>query len=297
MRKFVLLGMIVLGCLAESFGQARKDGGAVYRCYQHVERDLLDSLKRAGTPFKGIAALRRETAAVEENARVGVTLRRPGRRRMDGTEIAAERRESVLLVAKYLRATTRPEQVITWASAVVLSEDGVCVTNYHVLRELIDPTARLDMRDSVLFAASESGRVYPIRRVLSYNRAADLAFFEVDTRGDRLRAMPLGGDLEQGSGVWALTNPIGYPWTLTGGMVSRTVREEAGNPFSDRLEITADFAKGSSGGAILDGRGNLAAIVSRISPIYYVDYPPANLQMNVKLVVPVSVIRRLLEER
>ena len=241
--------------------------------------------------------MRRETAALEENARVAVTLRRPGRRRMVGREIAAERRGSVLLVAKYLRATTRPEQVITWASAVALSEDGLCVTNYHVLRELIDTTARLDMRDSVLFAASESGRVYPIKRIVSYNRSADVALFEVDTRGGQLRPMPVGEDLAAGEEVYALTNPIGFPWTLTGGIVSRAVREEEGNPFSDRLEITADFAKGSSGGAILDARGNLAAIVSRISPIYYVDYPPTNLQMNVKLVVPVSVIRRLLDER
>lgn len=43
MRKIVLLGMIVLGCLAEGFGQAGEEAGAVYRCWQHVERDLLDS--------------------------------------------------------------------------------------------------------------------------------------------------------------------------------------------------------------------------------------------------------------
>ena len=108
--------------------------------------------------------------------------------------------------------------------------------------------------------------------------------------------MPVGEDLAVGNKVLTLTNPIGYPWTLTDGVVSRTVEEVEGNPFSRRLEITADFAKGSSGGAILDERGNLVAMVSRISPIYYVDYPPRDLQMNVKYVVPVSVLRLLLEE-
>ena len=186
--------------------------------------------------------------------------------------------------------------MLVWASAVVLSENGVCVTNYHVLRELIDTTVRLDVRDSLLFVSTWEGKVYLIKRVLSYSKAADVALFEVDTRGERLRPMPVGEDLAVGTKVLTLTNPIGYPWTLTDGVVSRTVEEVEGNPFSRRLEITADFAKGSSGGAILDERGNLVAMVSRISPIYYVDYPPRDLQMNVKYVVPVSVLRLLLEE-
>ena len=291
MKRIILSGMVFFACLSGVWGPAEERGDVVYRCYQRLESELLDSLKKAAFPFKGVTALKREAealkensrVAVEENARVGLTLRRPGRRRMDGAEIASERRESVLLVAKYLRATTRPEQVLTWASAVVLSENGVCVTNYHVLRELIDTTVRLDVRDSLLFVSTWEGKVYPIKRVLSYSKAADVALFEVDTRGERLRPMPVGEDLAVGNKVLTLTNPIGYPWTLTDGVASRTVEEVEGNPFSRRLEITADFAKGSSGGAILDERGNLVAMVSRISPIYYVDYPPRDLQMNVKL--------------
>ncbi len=296
MKRIMLSGIVFFACLSGVWGQAEERGDVVYRCYQRLESELLDSLKKAAFPFKGVTALKREAEALKENSRVAVELRRPGHRKMDGERLAEERRGGVLLLAKYLQATTRPEQVLTWASAVVLSENGVCVTNYHVLRELIDTTVRLDVRDSLLFVSTWEGKVYLIKRVLSYSKAADVALFEVDTRGERLRPMPVGEDLAVGNKVLTLTNPIGYPWTLTDGVVSRTVEEVEGNPFSRRLEITADFAKGSSGGAILDERGNLVAMVSRISPIYYVDYPPRDLQMNVKYVVPVSVLRLLLEE-
>lgn len=50
------------------------------------------------------------------------------------------------MMFKYLRPTTRPEAIEPWATAVVLSGDGVCVTNWHVFWQLIDTTARLDSR-------------------------------------------------------------------------------------------------------------------------------------------------------
>lgn len=287
----------LLFCLmAEGVTENRKDGKVVYRYHGNVEEVLLDSLKAAMPLFKGMATLKRETAGLRENMPVAAEPLRAGRKRLDGTEIAERRRESVLLMSKYLRQTTRPEEVSTWASAVVVTADGVCVTNYHVLRELIDTAATLNVRDSLLFASSESGRVYPIRRVLSYNRAADLAFFEIDTRGDELEPMPLGGDLPAGAEVWTLTNPCGYPWSVTSGVVSRAESSDPADPFARRLEITADFAKGSSGGPILDGRGNMVAMVSCIRSVYYQDYPPRDLQLNVKVTVPASVIRMLLEE-
>ena len=118
--------------------------------------------------------------------------------------------------------------------------------------------------------------------------------FLIDTRGDKLIPIPLGMDLPVGSVVYALTNPLGFPWTMTSGIVSRAVIGDVENLFTSRLEITADFAKGSSGGPILDERGNMVALVSCIHSIYYQDYPPKNFQLNIKETIPASVIRLLL---
>ena len=289
------VGLILFLCGLQ-VGHAQN--GVIYRDYDRLGWTILDSLKRpeAASLFKGMNTLKRETRMVQEEALVDVVPHFSGKRKLKPGKMMTERRASVLMMFKYLRATTRPEAIEPWATAVVLSEDGVCVTNWHVFWQLIDPTARLDLRDSLLFVATEAGKIYSISSILSYSRSGDLAFFKIDTRGDRLVPMPIGGDLAVGENVHALTNPAGYPYVYTNGVVSRTFIKESGNPFANRVEITADFAKGSSGGPIMDDRGNMVAMVSCLHPIFYVDQPPTDRQMGIKECIPVSSIVRLMHQ-
>lgn len=289
------VGLILFLC---GLQVGRAQNGVIYRDYDRLGWTILDSLKRpeAASLFKGMNTLKRETRMVQEEALVDLVPHSAGKRKLKPGKMMPERRASVLMMFKYLRATTRPEAIEPWATAVVLSEDGVCVTNWHVFWQLIDPTARLDLRDSLLFVATEAGKIYSISSILSYSRSGDLAFFKIDTRGDRLVPMPMGGDLAVGENVHALTNPAGYPYVYTNGVVSRTFVKESGNPFANRVEITADFAKGSSGGPIMDDRGNMVAMVSCLHPIFYVDQPPTDRQMGIKECIPVSSIVRLMHQ-
>ena len=290
-----LLGVVLFGVLFGIKCQAQQESKVVYRDYTCQEADLLDSLKREGliASFKGINELKQQVLMVKENTPVNIKPCRERKRKMTPEEIIERSRESVLTVNKYLRAMTGPEMVTGWATAVVLSGDGVCVTNYHVFWELLDSKVKLNPRDSIMFVATENGQVYPITEVLSFNRAADMAFFKIDTRGDVLVPMPLGRDLPVGANVHLLSNPEGYPYAYTQGVVSRTITLNPADPFANRMEMTADFAKGSSGGPIMDDRGNMVAMVSCIRAIYYSQQPPYYLQMNVKLTVPVSSFKRL----
>ena len=290
----IVLFVILLG---GGKSQAQSKEVVVYRDYTRQEAALLDSLKREGVMslFKGINELKKQVLGVKESTPVNVKPRREERRKMAPEEIIKLRRESVLTVNKYLRAMAGPEMVTGWATAVVLSEDGICVTNYHVFWELLDAKVKLNPRDSIMFVATESGRVYPITEVLSFNRAADMAFFKIDTRDDVLVPMPLGRDLPVGANVHLLSNPEGYPYAYTQGVVSRTITLNPVDPFANRMEMTADFAKGSSGGPIMDDRGNMVAMVSCIRAIYYSQQPPYYLQMNVKLTIPVSSLRMLMQ--
>ena len=86
-----------------------------------------------------------------------------------------------------------------------------------------------------------------------------------------------------------------HPYAYTHGRVSRTIALNPGDPFSRRMEMTADFAKGSSGGPIMDDRGNMVSMVSSIRAIYFSNQPPYHLQMNVKLTIPVSSLRRVIK--
>lgn len=291
-----LLCILLLTVISGPFsGFAEKQKKVVYRDYTRRGEVLLDSLKKDGrlASFKGMHAMKREVAGVKANTPVHVECRKAGKKRLDPGKIIEQRRASVLTVNKFLRATTQPECVTEWATAVVLSEDGICVSNYHVFWELLDSTARLNARDSVMFVATEGGVVYPITEILSYSRTGDFAFFRIDTRGDALTPMPLGDDLPVGADVYLLSNPEGYLYTYTCGVVSRTITLDPNDPFANRMEMTANFAKGSSGGPIMDKRGNMVAMVSCIRAIYYSMQPPYYLQMNVKQTIPVSSFKRL----
>lgn len=266
-----------------------------YRNYSQRNAVILDSLKQAikMSAFRGIHTLKREFAEVQSDQPVNVKLYKARKRKLTPEEMVVKRRTSILTVNKYLRRTTQPEVVTDWATAVVLSEDGICVTNYHVFWQLLDSAVTLGVRDSLMFVATEAGKVYPITELLSCNKIGDFAFFKIDTRGDKLIPMPMGTDLSVGEDVHLLSNPEGYPYVYTNGIVTRTIAAEMGNPFGNRMEMSADFAKGSSGAPIMDNRGNMVGMVSCIRAIYYSTQPPYYLQMNVKMCVPVSVLKRV----
>lgn len=275
---------------------AQKGSKVIYRDYTRMEATLLDSLKREGlSRFTGMRGLRQQAQSVKEGTRLKVEPYRGAKRGMKPGEIIAGRRASVLTVNKYQGATTRPEAVVGWAAAVVLTPDGVCVSNYHVFLEMLEPGTRLNPADSVMFVATEEGKVYPITEILSFSKSGDMAIFKIDTRGDILTPMPLGDDLPAGCNVHVLSHPEGYPYAYTNGVVFRTVTLNPKDIFARRMEITADYAKGASGGPIMDDCGNMVAMVSSIRAIFYSNQPPYSQQMNVKLTIPVSSLRMLMQ--
>ncbi len=295
-RLFFVTMVVIVSGIIEARAQKREE--VVYRDYTQMEATLLDSLKRPEVMplFKGMRELKRQTTMqVKGNTPVNVVPRRVENKKLKPENIIEQRRKSVLTVNKYLGPTTQPDMVIGWATAVVLSEDGICVTNYHVFWELLDPKAQLNIRDSLIFVATEEGRVYPITEILSFNQAGDMAFFKIDTRGDVLIPMPLGNDLSAGRNVHVLSHPEGYPYAYTNGVVFRTITLNSEDPFARRMEITADYAKGSSGGPIMDDRGNMVSMVSSIRSIFYSNQPPYSQQMNVKLTIPVSSLKMLMQ--
>ena len=107
-----------------SGSQAQK---VVYRDYGRLGWTILDSLKRPGATslFKGMSTLKQECQTLAEGTPVDMKACPAGKRELKPGEIVEKRRESVLMMFKYLRATTRPEAIEPWATAVVLSEDGV----------------------------------------------------------------------------------------------------------------------------------------------------------------------------
>jgi serine protease Do len=193
-------------------------------------------------------------------------------------EIYSKRKNSVLIIGRYFYTAQSTGNYDTEFSgtAFAISADGVCVTNYHILKDVIQAEGKNTRRDSACFVQTVDKKVYFIKEILAYSRNNDLAIFKVDTHGDQLSPIPLGKPAEVGTPVYCLSHPGGYFYSFSKGIVARNIAIDPQNVAIQsnqngtkpiRMEITADYAVGSSGGPILDRAGNLIGIVISTSPI------------------------------
>ena len=291
---FCILG-IFLTTSSEIFAQDNRK--VVFTNYTQLRSDYLRLLKKDGgiSTFTSMSALKNVAQNLRENKKVHVELKYGKKRDIQPEEIIEKRKESVLIIWKYISATAQPEKLVQFATAIVLSEDGICASNNHVFTSMIERMYKLNPSDSLLFVSTNSGKLYPIKSILTYSVKGDLALFKLDTGNDKLVPFPIGQDLAAGAAVGVLAHPEGYPYFYSKGIVARNISTSSYDPFTNRTEITADYAKGSSGGAIFDDFGNLVAMVSSTRSIYYTDSPQANFQMTVKDAVPISSLLRVIQ--
>lgn len=172
------------------------------------------------------------------------------------------------------------------AGGVVIDPDGLVVTNYHVM----------DAPKAESFGAmTVGGELFPIVAVVAASEPDDLAIVRLRTGGRRLDAVPVAAlDDPVGSEVRVISHPDGRFFTYSEGIVARYYFDPKAK--APRLQITADYAKGSSGCGVFNERGELAGLVSSTNSIYYTveSGQQKNLQMVVKSCIPGSSLRRLL---
>ncbi|MFI1772444.1 S1 family peptidase [Thalassobellus citreus] len=293
MKKFFISFILVVGMSTTGFAQK-----VTYFNFSKLPEIIEKSLKEAQekAPFKTIEALKEHciTAKKEENIEYS-NLPKAHTKKITTQELAKQIRASSLMICKYKKGFgAYPDFVLIGASAVVLSEDGLCVSNYHVFEPLIDEGQGVHPQDKLFFAADEYGHVYPITSVKTYSDVADLAVFTIDTRGKKLIPAPLGNDQEVGSTVHTMTHPKQEGYYYTQGVVARNSGFDD-NPWENRCEITADFGSGSSGGPVFDDYGNLISVVSSTTSVYAEKGNSRDWQMVMKLTIPVSSVKRLIK--
>lgn len=264
--------------------------------------DLLNRnvpLMAKGHPEYGVSRLMNNSTA-EFPASLTAFFRKETRRTrpLSGEEIYARCSDAVLMFGNYYKYNDKGEMYAgVGASATALTPDGICMTNYHVMEALIKKDyheIKEVNEDSLYYVGTRQGKVYPIIRILGYSRAGDVAFFQVDTRGDKLSYLPLGKPLETGAEVSVISHPQQIFYMYGKGVVARNTTYGNRFPNTDRMEITADYAIGSSGAPILDKYGNLAGMVASTTNLYFDQEKKTSLQMVLKSTIPVSVIRRVL---
>lgn len=226
---------------------------------------------------KTAAQLQSEAAALAEESPYGVTTISGKRKLLSDEDIYAERKNTVFIVGKFFKGRNAQGEVnldLT-GTAFGITRDGICVSNYHMLKDIIrhDSAAATD---SAYFIITYDKQVYFIEKVLAYSQNNDLAVFKVNTQGAKIDAVSIGDPGKVGATVYCISHPVGYYYYYSKGIVARNAVLAPGqlaagyNPHGKppiRMEITADYGIGSSGGPVFDRYGMLVGIISATSPL------------------------------
>jgi Do/DeqQ family serine protease len=142
-------------------------------------------------------------------------------------------------------------------SGVIVSKDGIIVTNTHVVKVGSQAEIRVVLSDRREFDA----------KVILQDEKVDIAVLRIEGGEGNLPTLQLGDsdDLEVGDMVLAIGNPFGVGQSVTQGIVSALGRS-LGARSSAQAFIQTDAAvnPGNSGGALVDLSGRLVGINTAI---------------------------------
>ncbi|MCH9765137.1 MAG: Do family serine endopeptidase [Alphaproteobacteria bacterium] len=138
-------------------------------------------------------------------------------------------------------------------SGVIVSPEGIVVTNTHVVKSSGETEIRVALSDQREFDA----------QIVSQDEKTDIAILKIKSNGEVFPSLRLGNsdDLEVGDLVLAIGNPFGVGQTVTSGIISALARSEVGR--SDQqifIQTDAAINPGNSGGALVDLSGDLVGI-------------------------------------
>ena len=172
----------------------------------------------------------------------------------------------------------RRRQQNSLGSGVLLTADGLIVTNHHVINGADEITVALSDRrefEAVLVLADER---------------TDLAVLKIEAGGEKLPYLTLrdSDDLEVGDLVLAIGNPFNVGQTVTSGIVSALARTGIGvSDYQFFIQTDAAINPGNSGGALITMDGRLVGVNTAI-------YSRSGGSLGIGFAIPSAMVRAVL---
>ena len=160
-------------------------------------------------------------------------------------------------------------------SGFLLSPDGYCVTNNHVIERA--QLIRVRLADGRELDADVVGK----------DPSTDLALLKLSGEGvGKLPTVVLGDSdqLEVGDWVVAIGNPFGLDTSVTHGIISARERVIGVGPFDDFIQTNATINPGNSGGPLFDMKGQVVGVTSAI----------VSQGQGIGFAVPINLVKDLL---
>jgi len=162
-------------------------------------------------------------------------------------------------------------------SGFIISEDGVILTNAHVVDGADKVTVKLtDKRE---FTA----------KVVGIDKLTDVAVLRIDASG--LPTVPLGNpaDTREGEWVMAIGSPFGFENSVTAGIVSAKSRSLPNEGYVPFIQTDVAINPGNSGGPLLNLNGEVVGINSQI-------YSRSGGYQGISFAIPIDVAVRVKDQ-
>ncbi|MEK0437653.1 MAG: hypothetical protein RLZZ233_624 [Verrucomicrobiota bacterium] len=232
---------------------AEKDSGAVRR------EARLEQCKRPRTDALKLASCRADDAAP-----------------LDGPAIYRRAASAAVLIGSAYKCDKCTKWHHTLASGFAVTADGVIATNHHVAAS---PASE------AMGVMTADGRFFAVREVLAADKPHDVALLRTDAKD--LAFLPLRDDAPAGSPIRCYSHPASTFGCISEGIIARYARmNESDRNGAVFMQITADYARGSSGGPVLDAHGNVVGMVASTSPVF--TSPPATTAPSTKDAKPAA---------
>jgi serine protease Do len=147
------------------------------------------------------------------------------------------------------------QQVQALGTGFIIREDGLIITNNHVVEQADVIKVQLDNNDTKLYEAEVVGR----------DSRTDIALIKIDAK-KKLPFAKFGSskDVQVGEYVAAFGNPYGHAHTMTTGIVSAIGREIAELNRFPFIQTDASINPGNSGGPLVNTSGLVIGVNTAI---------------------------------
>ncbi len=195
---------------------------------------------------------------------------------LEGAEIYRRAAQASVLIGSAYKCDKCTKWHNTLASGFAITADGVIATNHHVAA---------GATGEAMGVLTYDGQFFPVVEVLATDKAHDVALIRIDAKN--LAFLPLRDDAPAGTPIRCYSHPANTFGCISEGIITRYFKmnepERNGAVF---LQTTADYARGSSGGPIMDAFGNAIGMVASTSPVFTAPTTPAPVSKDAKPATP-----------
>ncbi len=170
-----------------------------------------------------------------------------------------------------------PKESRSMGSGFIVSEDGIILTNNHVIDGADEIVVRLNDRRELS------------AKLIGSDPRSDLAVLKIEAQDLPVVKMGHSDQLRVGEWVFAIGSPFGFDYTVTAGIVSAIGRNLPNENYVPFIQTDVAINPGNSGGPLFNMKGEVVGINSQI-------YTRSGGFMGVSFAIPVDVAMNVVDQ-